>query len=184
MAARNELVSIAAALHPMPMKTQLPPESLESRIAPAAVSGLGDDFVGPVDAALAAAHGRGDVAPPILEPSDTPTIPRSGNIDLGLIVSDITTVPVYGTNLSALPGAASEAVAGVASTLGTLATSALGGEPTGIGSLGIGDRDGSATGIDTTSALESGAASIADLVLVKTGGFAGANPESLLIVKV
>jgi hypothetical protein len=165
------------------MKTQLPPESLESRIAPAAVSGLGDELVGPLDAALADQSLR-DAAPPILEPSDALVIPRSGNVDLGLLVSHIATVPVNNPGLTNLPGAAAEAVQGVAATLGVLATSALGGEPTGVGTVGIGDGDGAPAGIDTTSALESNATSIADLVLVKTGGFAGANPESLLIVKV
>jgi len=60
----------------------------------------------------------------------------------------------------------------------------LGGAPTGIGTLGIGDQAGTPAGIDTRSALQSGAANISDLVLVGVGGFAGANPESLLIVKV
>jgi hypothetical protein len=99
-------------------------------------------------------------------------------------VHDITTVPVDGTDLSALSVAASEAVRGAASTLNVLATSALAGELTGVGTLGIGSQEGAPAGIDTKSALESGAASIADLVLVKSGGFDGANPESLLIVKV
>jgi hypothetical protein len=88
------------------------------------------------------------------------------------------------TGLTELSAAAAEAVQTAALNLSSLATSALGGEPTGIGTLGVGDGEGASAGIDTTSALQSGAANIADLVLVKSGGFAGANPESLLIVKV
>jgi len=169
------------------MKTQLPPESLESRIAPAAVSGLGDEFVGPTDAPRAA-HLPAEAAPaPILADDGVHSVHavRTGNIDLATQVSNITTVsPVPTQDLTGLSAEASEIIHGAAATLDTLATSALGGAPTGIGTLGIGDQAGTPAGIDTKSALQSGAANISDLVLVGVGGFAGANPESLLIVKV
>ena len=120
-----------------------------------------------------------------MPPTDTVLIPRSGNFDLAAAVPDITTVPAHPTTaLTELSAAAAEAVQTAALNLTSLATSVLGGEPTGVGTLGIGDGDGTPSGIDTKSALQSGAANIADLVLVKSGGFAGANPESLLIVKV
>jgi len=167
------------------MKTPLPPESLESRIAPAAVSGLGDELVGPAPLPFADSQTVEAAPPQIMEPTERVLIPRSGNFDLAAAVPDITTVPVHQpTGLTELSAAAAEAVQTAALNLSSLATSALGGEPTGIGTLGVGDGEGASAGIDTTSALQSGAANIADLVLVKSGGFAGANPESLLIVKV
>jgi hypothetical protein len=167
------------------MKTPLPPESLESRIAPAVVSGLGDEFAGPAPLDFADQQTGEAAPPPIMPPTDTVLIPRSGNFDLAAAVPDITTVPAHPTTaLTELSAAAAEAVQTAALNLTSLATSVLGGEPTGVGTLGIGDGDGTPSGIDTKSALQSGAASIADLVLVKSGGFAGANPESLLIVKV
>ena len=166
------------------MNTQLPPESLESRIAPAAVSGLGDEFVGPAKTSALAAESPAEAAPAPITVDDSVGLPRSGNIDLGTVVHDIATVPVDTTDLSALSVAASEAVRGAASTLDVLATSALSGEVTGVGTLGIGDLGGAPSGIETKSALESSASNIADLVLIQTGGFVSANPESLLIVKV
>ena len=159
------------------------PESLESRIAPAALSGLGDELAGPMPAAAIAQPVDAE-APPLMVDENVVLSPRSGNIDLGTVVPDITTVPVDSSILGDLSAAASQAILQSASTLDVLATSALGGEPTGIGALGIGAADGTPAGIDTTSALESGATDITDRVLVRTGGFASANPESLLIVKV
>ena len=165
------------------MKTPLSPESLESRIAPAALSGLGDEFAGPLPAA-AVAESVDAQAPPLMVDENVVLSPRSGNVDLGTVVPDITTVPVDGSVIGDLSAAASEAILQSASTLNILATSALGGEPTGIGKLGVSQVHDATGGIDTKSALESGASSVADLVLIKTGGFASANPESLLIVKV
>jgi hypothetical protein len=166
------------------METPVSPESLESRIAPAALGGLGDDLAGPLPAAAIAQPVDAE-APPLMVDENVVVSPRSGNIDLGTVVPDITTVPVDGSIIGDLSVAASEAILQSASTLNVLATSALGGEPTGVGTLGVGDGDGAQAGIDTgESALESSATNIADLVLIKTGGFASANPESLLIVKV
>ena len=110
------------------MKTQLAPESLESRIAPAAVSGLGDEFVGPAKTPALAAESPAEAAPAPITVDDNAGLPRSGNVDLGTVVHDIATVPTDTTDLSALSVAAAEAVRGAASTLDVLATSALSGE--------------------------------------------------------
>ncbi len=162
------------------MNTQLFPESLESRIAPAAISGVGEVL----DEQIAGPQPEGAAPAPLVIEPESVIIPRSGNVDLDTLVPDITTVPVDGMDLTELSAEAAAAVAGVRSTLDILATSALAGETAGIGALGIGSEDGTAAGIDTTSALESGASNIADLVLIKTGDFASASAESLLIVKI